>query len=181
MGRYTVLQGLCETCLKSLSRPPWQDRLLQELCGQCMKSPDSDTDQELIQEALEVAVYSGHVECAKVMITRGADVNQMYRGCDQDITFLKLAAYMGFADCVELLVTVGTNVNMLVTAEADVNMQILYDITALLAAVFGCNFECNDNAGADVIKEVKDFDAAPKEAVRCGHVQCIDILIKEGG
>ena len=109
------------------------------------------------------AAYLGHLDCVKLLLAAGVDVNQnKYYG-----TAVENAAFEGHYNCVEFLVSAGANVNL----------KNKYGDTAVGSAFAGKCRKCVElliDAGADV------SDISIVYAARQGSVKCIKALIEAG-
>ena len=89
---------------------------------------------------LMAAVFNGHLECVKLLIQAGADLNVQD---ENGRTTLMFAAAKGHVDCVKLLTEAG----------ADLDIWHEYGFTALMIAALDGSETCFKtllNAGADV-------------------------------
>ena len=119
--------------------------------------------------ALMKTSEKGHVQCVKLLVKEGADVNAWN---DLGYTALTYAAGNGHADVVNTLIRAGTDVN-----DRDCNGR-----TCLIHAV-ECGHDVCVNllikAGADVNKERRG-ETALMIAVLLGNLRCVDLLLKSG-
>ena len=75
-----------------------------------------------------IAAYSGNVECVRMLLAAGADVNAAYDGW----TALMSAASKGKIECVKLLIDAG----------ADLNHKDRHNYSALYYAAYHGHFRC---------------------------------------
>lgn len=66
----------------------------------------NDRDRENGMTLLSLSCYNGHVECARVLIERGADIDS---GDDSQWTALHYAVYGDHVECTRLLLECGAN------------------------------------------------------------------------
>ena len=112
---------------------------------------------------------NGHLQCAKLLLKEGADVNAWNK---RGYTALSYTASNDHASVV----------NVLIRAGADVNHHGCDGRTSLIHAVECGNDVCVNlliKAGADVNKETRG-ETALMIAVMLGHERCIELLLKAG-
>lgn len=134
-------------------------------------NPDVYDEEEdyLGRLPLSIAAKHGHLECIKILLQHGADVNDTDAEMDAAIT---LAAAGGHTECVRFLLQNG----------ADVNHHSVNG-TPLIRAVFSGNIECVKmllDAGAEANHAVSYGLTALKAAVSEGDIPCTELLIKHG-
>ena len=113
---------------------------------------------------LIMASERGYLDCAKMLLAAGADVNEYAR---KKGTALEWAAIKGQYNCIELLVEAG----------ADVNISNKYKATALDLALGHGHLKCVElliESGADV------SDISIVHAAQQGSNRCIEVLIENG-
>ena len=154
---------------------------------------------------LMYATQNGHLECVKLLVKEGADVNLMAH----DRTSLHAAAGRGHHECVEFLIQAGAEVNankpelrpvlldaarsgstkcidILLKSGADVNAYYSDSgafITALYEAIMFGTSDCLSMliaAEADVNLKESPSDSLLIEAIIYGKVRCAEILIESG-
>ena len=140
------------------------------------KMCEQDLSENKSKKLLNVVKCNLNVECVKMLLDQGADVNT----CDsRSKTALMYAAWAGNGECVDVLLEAG----------ADVNMSDTTGITALMEASAAGNSVCVEKllkAGADVnIKNSLSGDTALMSAVQMhsnmqGREICVKLLIKSG-
>jgi ankyrin repeat protein len=123
--------------------------------------------------ALDVAAFSGHFECVRVLMTEGkAEVN-----LQDNIgrTALYAAADQGHSECVEML---------LIEGKAEVNLQDNKGCTALHIAASQGHSECVRVliTGGKAEVNLQDINGctALYAAAHQGHSECVEVLITQG-
>ena len=173
---------------------------MQEICGVCKSRKWILEELKEPYPALIRAINNDHVECVKLLLRKGANVNAR-----SSETALITAAKCGNQKCVELLIKAGADVNLtdtsgctalieaakfghetclelLVKAGAKVN-NVANEETALLQAALKGNdtsVHLLIQAGADVNISHKDGDTALLRAVVVGDESSVNLLIKAG-
>ena len=118
---------------------------------------------------LSFALQRGHLELAKFLLNKGADVN--WRGTRSGISVLHMAASTGPLELVKLLVDKGALIN--VTGEIG--------LTPLEAALRGSQPDVAEfliERGSDLNEQRRD--SAFQMAARYGHRRIVEILIQRG-
>ena len=180
------------------------------VCKECKvvsKQNSDDTRPAFIEEALIKASCLGHLQCMKVSLLEGADVNT---GDENGNTALMKASEFGHARCVKELIKAGAYVDKrntngftalmkasefrharcvkeLIKAGADVDKRNTKGFTALMLASEHGQEKCLVlliKAGANVNKLYQDFSGLTftplKLASSEGHKSCIELLLKAG-
>ncbi|KAJ8600097.1 hypothetical protein CTAYLR_003449 [Chrysophaeum taylorii] len=128
-------------------------------------------DEECL--VLQPAAQFGFIECVRVLIENGADVDKATT--DNGATPLLVAALNGHVNCVRLLIVNGADVDK---ATTDIGA------TPLLMASQNGDVDCVRvliEMGADVDKATTDIGATPLlVASHNGHVDCVRVLIEKG-
>ena len=138
---------------------------MEELCEHCNEKLSAG-----LTEALCTAVRRGHVDCGKVLIAAGADVN----GRDPDgSTPFSLVGNANQHQCTEMLIEAGANVNL---QDGATHSPLMW------AAVMGCERSVNMliKAGADVNYQGKNERTALSTASAAGYEKCMEILLAAG-
>lgn len=159
--------------------------------GYCLRGP------------LTLAAQKGHLECVKILIEFGADIQEEDIEMDTPIT---LAAAQGRTECVRYLLEKGADVNsysvngtpliqaarcgsvecvqLLLAHGADVHVSVSYGTTALKEAVYKQSADCVKllvEHGAKVT-EVDEFGFDEMMlAVMSGNEECIPLILAAGG
>ena len=134
------------------------------------------SENNLSKKLLNIVKCKPNVECVKMLLDQGADVNT----CDsRGKTALMYAAWIDNAECIDVLLEAG----------ADVNMSDARGMTALMEASSAGNSVCVEKllkARADVnIKNSLSGDTALMTVVQMpsnmqGREMCVELLIKAG-
>ena len=144
------------------------------VCKECKKPNPNKTSSASIEDSLLKASCLGHLQCMKVSLLEGADVNTE----DVDgFTALMKAAECGHNKCVELLIKTG----------AEVDKRNAKGFTALILASENGHDKCLKfliEAGANVNKLYRHFTGLAltplKLASSEGHKNCVELLLKAG-
>eukprot|EP00731_Ephydatia_muelleri_P005630 Em0002g1806a len=170
-------------------------------------SDDSDECQDAVDKdrwtALMLASMEGHMECVKVLLDNGAEINIQDK---EGWTTLMKSSRAGHMECVTVLLDKGAEVNIqdtegwtalmlasraghmecvtvLLDKGAEVNIPDTDGWTALLRASGAGHMECVkvllDN-GAEVNIQDKNGWTALKKASVAGHIQCVEVLLDKG-
>ncbi len=123
---------------------------------------------------LSVAAGSGYINCIRVLLSRGADVNALSSGEAHSTTPLIQAALHGDINCLLELIAAG----------AKIDLACDYGYTPLLAAVENGNTACVKlllDLGANPnCHEKKSGMTALMTAANEGHIECMRLLLDKG-
>ena len=138
---------------------------MEGLCEHCNEKVSAG-----LTEALCTAVRRGHVDCGKVLIAAGADVN----GRDPDgSTPFSLVGNANQHQCTQMLIEAGADVNL---PDGKTHSPLMW------AALGGCERSVNMllQAGADVNYQARNERTALSTASAAGYESCIKILLDAG-
>ena len=121
--------------------------------------------------ALFDAALNKQIRCVDLLVKAGADVN-----CEQGSEPIMAAIFTGQVDCVDLLIKAGADVN---TSSTWVAKFPRYDVQPGYPK-YGHHSE-EVLVHTDTSWNHGDSSTTPiKDAIRYGHVECLDLLIKVG-
>ena len=142
---------------------------MDECCSICSVKQKDGCDLTKVSKGLISAVNKGHLECAKLLLKAGANVNIFNRGEPVIIG----AASNGYFKIVNLLIQAGANVNV----------SNSYGITALIGASCFGHDKCVRSllhSGADVNATGRNNSTALIAAAVMGKSDCVALLIAAG-
>ena len=116
---------------------------------------------------LTYAARGGHTDCVRLLLQRGADVNQRSRSSS---TSAHRAAERGHTGSLLALLDAG----------CDVDAKDKWEMTPLMYAAQGGHTECAQlllEHGADISSLDDDELAAPHYAIVCGHLEVLRLLL----
>lgn len=119
---------------------------------------------------LHYAAYTGQLDVVKLLISHGADINQVY---NDGIVALHMAANQGHLDIVEFLIDKG----------ADINQRTENGNTALIWAAAEHRLDVVKflvDKDADINQTNNNGDTALIYAAREGHVDVVKLLVDKG-
>lgn len=124
------------------------------------------------------AVFESNLECVKLLINQGVDVNYE---CNHGMTPLLIAIKMGNLECVNILTQNKADVDKLCTIKIDKDTEI--DTTPLIIA---CELDSAHiakiliNSGANIDKTMPSGMNALIAATDANSKQCIELLLQHG-